>query len=539
MQIQVRERRAGELRELRDRSDARVAPAVATAPHGDWRAPEPVTRQRPVDVVLEPVPEPPVLDVLGVPADRLVLTQHRLLRRGCACEPGGLGPVDQRRAAAPAVRVGVHVGLDGDEAARLAQHLDELAVRVLHELACDCGDRVGEARRAVDRVEHRQALGLCDLAVDLAERRREVHDAAAVLGGHEVGRDDPPAVAFGIEPVERSLVVKADQVLDRDGFEDLRAVAEHRVDPRPCHHEVALAGLRRAHPHVFDVRADRRADVRDQGPRGRRPDQEVEAPVHDRKPDVHGIVGDVAVCPRLTELVARERGPAPAAVRDDLRAFVELFGIPHLAEEPPHALDVGVVHRPVRIGHVEPHADASGQCGPVLDVALHGFAAPLVERLDAEFFDLGLAGEAQLLLDLDLDREAMAVPARLAGHVLAPHGVEPRVDVLEEPGPDVVDPGTPVGRRRALVEDPFLGTRPTAHALGEDVVGLPGRQHTVFQLDEVEVSIDRSEGHGPYDKRRCPMSRISLLSTMVMWSSTCTFSPTRGAPQSWGGTAPR
>ena len=69
--------------------------AVVAAPDRERRAPEAVARQRPVDVVLEPVAEAPVLDVLGVPADRLVLAQQRVLVRGGAREPRGLGPVDR------------------------------------------------------------------------------------------------------------------------------------------------------------------------------------------------------------------------------------------------------------------------------------------------------------------------------------------------------------------------------------------------------------------------------------------------------------
>ena len=103
-----------------------------------------------------------------------------------------------------------------------------VGVGVLDELAGDRPARVGEARLRVHRVEHRQALGLADLAVDLAERGREVHDAGAVVGGDEVGRDDAPAVAVGGQPVERSLVAQADEVGDRDRADDLDVVAEHR-----------------------------------------------------------------------------------------------------------------------------------------------------------------------------------------------------------------------------------------------------------------------------------------------------------------------
>ena len=98
--------------------------------------------------------------------------------------------------------------------------------------------------RGTDRVEHRQALGVGDLAVDLAERGREVHDAGAVVDGHEVGGDDRgrPAVRRRrrqLEEVERALVVEADEVVDRDRAEHLGVVAQHVGDARRAHHQVA------------------------------------------------------------------------------------------------------------------------------------------------------------------------------------------------------------------------------------------------------------------------------------------------------------
>ena len=223
-----------------------------------------------------------------------------------------------------------------------------------------------------------------------------------------------------------------------------------------------------------------------------------------------------------------------------LRALVELLLVPHLVEQPPDALDVLVAHRPVRVGDVEPHADAAGQRGPVLDVALHRLPAPLVERLDAEVLDLGLAREPELLLDLDLDRQAVAVPAGLPGDVLAPHRVEPRVDVLEEPGPDVVDPRAAVRGRWALVEDPLGGAPSRRRTLSAKTSWSrqPG-QHTVFERDEVEVSIDGSEGHGPYDKRRCPMSPISSPRRRLRGRRRARPARRRAGPRSWGVTAPR
>jgi hypothetical protein len=66
----------------------------------------------------------------------------------------------------------------------------------------------------------------------------------------------------------------------------------------------------------------------------------------------------------------------------------------------------------------------------------------------------GLAGEAELLLDRELDRQAVAVPAGLALDVVALHRLVAREDVLEHARLDVVGAGHAVGGRRALVEGP-------------------------------------------------------------------------------------
>ena len=107
---------AREVVQLGQRAD-RVRVAVLAAPHRQRRAPVALARQGPVDVVLEPVAEAAVLDVLGIPVDRLVGGQQAVLDLAGGDVPGGLGVVEQRRAAAPAVRVGVLERLGPEEAA--------------------------------------------------------------------------------------------------------------------------------------------------------------------------------------------------------------------------------------------------------------------------------------------------------------------------------------------------------------------------------------------------------------------------------------
>ena len=123
----------------------------------------------------------------------------------------------------------------------------------------------------------------------------------------------------------------------------------------------------------------------------------------------------------------------------------------------------------------------------------------------------------ELLLDLDLDREAVAVPAALAGDVAPAHGVEPGVDVLEEAGPHVVDARAPVGGGRAFVEHPLGCALAPAQALGEDVVGVPARQDRVFEGDEVQRRRNGFERHpgtlravSPLTPQRFPGARTGL-----------------------------
>src|SRR5262249_30680014 len=88
-------------------------------------------------------------------------------------------------------------------------------------------------------------------------------------------------------------------------------------------------------------------------------------------------------------------------------------------------------------------------------------------------------------------------PAALAGHGPAAHGLEAGVEVLEHPGPDVVEAGPAVGGRRALVEDPRLAVLAPGLRLRGHVVLGPAREDALLPRDQVEVGVDGSESHRP------------------------------------------
>jgi hypothetical protein len=95
------------------------------------------------------------------------------------------------------------------------------------------------------------------------------------------------------------------------------------------------------------------------------------------------------------------------------------------------------------------------------------------------------------LLDLELDRKAVAVPAGPPGHVVALHRLEARERVLERARLDVVDAGHPVRGRRALVEVPAGTVDGLDQAAAEGVRGGPVGQHLTVQGGQVDARVQR------------------------------------------------
>ena len=212
--------------------DARVV-LVVGLPHRDRAAPEAVAGDRPVAGVLQPLAELAVLDVVGDPADLLVERDQALLDLGHLDEPRRDALVDQRLPAAPAVRVGVVVGLAahedraGRDAAGLAlaprgrlevvDHV-EVGVEDLHALVV--GDREGEAAVLADRHDRLDALAVGDDLVVLTEGAGGVHQPGAVRGRDELGGHQAEGALVAGVVAERRGVLQADQVGARAAPDD-------------------------------------------------------------------------------------------------------------------------------------------------------------------------------------------------------------------------------------------------------------------------------------------------------------------------------
>ncbi len=349
-----------------------------------------------------------------------------------------------------------------------------------------------------------RAVLASDLAVDLTEGRRQVDQARPLLRRHVRSRDDPPPVGAmrWVHVVKGTLVAKPDQgrTGHTSGHPGGRPLPHDGVDQRVGHHDPVDDG-------VDQLRVHRDARVRQQRPRRRRPDAEPLGPTAHRRgnstvgvdqPEAHvgRLVLLVPVDVGLPQLVARQRRPAARAVRHDLQILVEQALVEELLQVPPDGLDVGRVQRPVGRVHVDPVADARRQAGELVHVGIDGLAAEPGELGDADLrLDLLLPRDAELLLHFDLDRQPVGVPAGAASHVGAVHRAEAAEEVLVDPGPDVVQAGHAVCRRRALVEDPGLGVLALLDGALEDALRRPAGQFGLLEGDEVDVGGDGCE-HG-------------------------------------------
>ena len=229
--------------------------------------------------------------------------------------------------------------------------------------------------------------------------------------------------------------------------------------------------------------------------RGRRAGVPAAAPSSvSGKRTIGRLVLDRPVDVGLAELVAGQGGPTPRAVRHHLDVLVEQTLVPEALQVPPDRLHVLGREGPVGGVDVDPEADPLGEGLPLVHVVADRLPAQPGELADAHLLlDLALVGDAQLALDLDLDRQAVGVPPGPPGHGIAPHGAVAAEQVLVDPGPHVVEARAPVGRRRPLVEHPGLGPGTELDRALEDTVGRPPGQLVGLEGGEIGFGGHRAE----------------------------------------------
>src|SRR5688572_3673577 len=461
-------------------------------PDRQRRTPVSIARERPIDVVGEPFAEALLPRLLGVPVDASVPREHAIAVCGRAHEPRLAGVVEQRRTAAPAVRIRM---LDR---ARLPQRpattklLDDQRVCLLHELATDHGKTLGKLAARIDRLKEGQTMPTASGVVVGAKGWRHVHDAAPVLRRHErLGDDDFVLSLDERHPIERTAIAEP---LQRSALHALHdapplepIVPQHRRRARLGEDDRPL--LLAIPPHELHVRErgmHRERHVGDEGPRSCRPDEDSASGARltprssvELQRDIHTGIPYILVA--LSDLVAGKRCPASRAVRENLVSTIQEILRMQRRQRPPYALHVVVRVRDVWVFVVEPVANARAQPLPVGAIPPHALATELIEALDADLLDLLFAADPQLLLDLDLHRQAMRVPPRLPEDAVSLHHAVATEEILDRAREHVMDTRLAVRRGWTLEEHEVLSTLTGLERAGEDVLLGPARQHFLLE----------------------------------------------------------
>ena len=392
-----------------------------------------------------------------------------------------------------------------DEHAGIGQRRDHRLVGVaLLALVGDDAPAL-EARRVmregavrVDRVgDFRVDAALLQLAAML-HPEVEVLAAVAGRGVHEAGARLLGDVLAGKQRHVEGVAAEPGLAQRMRNHERLEIVGRHvghalvRLDPRLRHHvggerigqhepvarlrPVPLRRRRHAVEAVGDLRRIGDGAVAGDRPGRRRPDHDRGAAQRaraggDRELHPHRV-GRVVV---VLDLRLGERRLLHHRPHDRLRAAIELARHGELHELGGDRRLRGVAHRRIRVLEIAVDADALElgrlHAHPVArEVA--AFAAELVDRHRVLVPALG----AVFLLDLPLDRQAVAVPARHVIGVVAEHLVRADDHVLQDlvqPRADM-DVGVRVGR--AVVQDVFLAALRLFPLAAVEVELFPARQ---------------------------------------------------------------
>ena len=361
-------------------------------------------------------------------------------------------------------------------------------VRVLAEHTRPLG-LFGHFALGVHKLDKRQVVLLADLGVVFTERGRDVNHAGTV-GQRDIGVADDIVCLFALRgddvarKVEERLIFLALEVGAAEMLQHfVIACAEHRVGEGGGEViGIAVVGL---DLDIVVVGVDAERDVGGQRPGRSRPCEDIGVLAnHLEAGDCRALL-DILIA--LRNLVRGQRRTAARAVGYDLEALVEQAAVVNLLERPPLGLDEGVFIGDIGVLHVRPKADGLREILPHALVLPDALLAVLDERLKPIGLNLILAVDAEHLLDLELDRQTVRVPARLAGDIVALHGLVARDHIFDDAREDMPDMRLAVCRRGAVIKGEGLAACAVLLALLKNVILLPKAPHILLAADKGEV----------------------------------------------------
>ena len=187
--------------------------------------------------------------------------------------------------------------------------------------------------------------------------------------------------------------------------------------------------------------------------------------------------------------MGRKRGSAARAVRNNLKSLIKQSLIPDLLQRPPFGFDEVIMIGYVRIIHVRPETNGTGEILPHPLVFPYTFLALPDKGIKSVLFDLFLAVKSQFLLHFQFNGKSMGIPACFSGNHVAFHGTVSWDHILDHSGKHVSDMRLAVCRGRAVIEGIGRAFLSVFHTLFENVIIFPKFFNFFFAIHEIEIGV--------------------------------------------------
>ena len=400
----------------------------------------------------------------------------------------------------------MRVLLAPEQGALRAQVSDDGVIGREDVQAGEIGNRLVERAVVANGIRPDDAVRAADGGVVFAEGWSEVNDPCAVVGRDELGWDDRERMRRPGEVRKQGTVCPPDQRF-AGRLSRLAPPAQLGCEPsdgvaRQPHRLPALL-----HRDICDAWPDCERDVRRQRPGRRRPCEERLRGIVDEL-QAHGDrrihTGPERVI--LSGFEIRQRRLTARAEDDDLLAFIDQTPLPQALEDMDDGLHVVGIHRPIVVVEVDPAAEAIDDRPPFRGIADDHLSTALVEAVDAVVEDVRPRLEAELLLDFELDRQPVAVPAPSPWDVVSAHREVSRDDVFDVGRENVAVVRQARGKRRTVVEDVLRPALARLDGAFEGSLRLPALEDLALDLRKAHFIGNgvNSLGHGtvPDGRRR-------------------------------------
>ena len=187
--------------------------------------------------------------------------------------------------------------------------------------------------------------------------------------------------------------------------------------------------------------------------------------------------------------MGRQRSSTTRAVRNDLESFVQESFIPDRLQCPPLGLDEVVIIGNIRIIHISPETNGTGEILPhslVFPDTLFTFGD---ERIQTILLDLLFSIQTQKLLNLQLYRQSVGIPACFSRNIVAFHGTVSRNHILDNTGQHMTDVRLTICGRRSVIKGICRAAFSLLHTFLKCVVFFPELFNFFFALYKVHVGV--------------------------------------------------